>query len=87
MPTEPLSVNEIPRLEATMSKYDEIINLPHHESASRKPMSLYNRAAQFAPFSALSGHDEAIAETARLTSAQIESSADELKFSTDASQL
>lgn len=50
-----------------MSRYDDIINLPHHVSKSRKPMPLENRAAQFAPFAALSGHDEAIAETARLT--------------------
>lgn len=60
-----------------MSKYDEIINLPHHVSSNHKPMSLYDRAAQFAPFAALTGHDEAIDETARLTSARIELSADE----------
>ncbi len=56
------------RLEDTMNKYDDIINLPHHVSATRRPMPLENRAAQFAPFAALSGHDEAIVETARLTS-------------------
>lgn len=55
------------RLEDTMSKYDDIINLPHHVSKNRTPMSMENRAAQFAPFAALTGHDEAIAETARLT--------------------
>ena len=55
------------RLEDTMSKYDDIINLTHHVSKNRTPMSMENRAAQFAPFAALSGHDEAIAETARLT--------------------
>ena len=50
-----------------MSKYDDIINLPHHVSKNRTPMSMENRAAQFAPFAALTGHDEALAETARLT--------------------
>lgn len=50
-----------------MGEYDDIINLPHHVSATRPRMSTANRAAQFAPFSALSGHDAAIKETARLT--------------------
>ncbi len=53
-------------------KYDDIINLPHHQSKKRPHMSLYDRAAQFAPFSALSGHDDAIKETARLTDKRIE---------------
>lgn len=50
-----------------MGKYDDIINLPHHESDYHPRMSMASRAAQFAPFAALSGHDEAIAETARTT--------------------
>lgn len=50
-----------------MGKYDDIINLPHHVSDYHKPMPLSNRAAQFAPFAALSGHNEAIEETARQT--------------------
>lgn len=50
-----------------MGEYDDIINLPHHVSATRPRMSTANRAAQFAPFAALSGHDAAIKETARLT--------------------
>lgn len=50
-----------------MGKYDDIINLPHHVSEYYKPMPKANRAAQFAPFAALNGHDEAIAETMRLT--------------------
>lgn len=45
--------------------YDDIINLPHHVSKNRKPMSSRDRAAQFSPFSALTGYDEAIQETAR----------------------
>lgn len=55
-----------------MSRYDDIINLPHHVSETRTPMPMENRAAQFAPFAALTGHDDAIAETARLTSARHE---------------
>lgn len=52
--------------------YDDIIDLPHHVSRQHPQMSLYNRAAQFAPFAALSGHDDAIEETARLTEARRE---------------
>lgn len=47
--------------------YDDIINLPHHQSDTRPHMSLYDRAAQFSPFSALTGYDEAVTETERLT--------------------
>ena len=50
-----------------MSRYDDIINLPHHVSPTRKQMSMHDRAAQFAPFAALVGYDDAVAETARLT--------------------
>lgn len=65
-----------------MSKYDDIIDLPHHVSGTRKPMSMENRAAQFAPFAALTGHDAAIAETARLTDSKIElSNAEKLRLS------
>ena len=49
------------------NNYDDIINLPHHQSKVRPQMSLYNRAAQFSPFSALTGYEDAIEETARLT--------------------
>lgn len=52
-------------------KYDDIIGLPHHQSVGRPHMSLHDRAAQFAPFAALSGHEEAIEETARLTEEKI----------------
>lgn len=65
-----------------MSRYDDIINLPHHVSETRTPMPMANRAAQFAPFAALTGHDDAIAETARLTSARHElSPAETVKLS------
>lgn len=60
-----------------MSRYDDIINLPHHVSETRKPMSRMGRAAQFAPFAALTGHDDMIEETARLTNRRIELSDDE----------
>ena len=50
-----------------MNRYDDIINLPHHVSPTRKRMSMHDRAAQFAPFAALVGYDDAVAETARLT--------------------
>ena len=55
-----------------MSRYDDIINLPHHVSPTRQRMSMHDRAAQFAPFAALVGYDEAVAETARLTEARPE---------------
>lgn len=44
--------------------YDDIINLPHHQSATRPHMSLHDRAAQFAPFAALTGHSAVISRTA-----------------------
>lgn len=55
-----------------MNNYEDIINLPHYVSSKRPQMSRIDRAAQFAPFAALTGHDEAIKETARLTDAKIE---------------
>ncbi len=50
-----------------MGNYDDIINLPHPVSTKHPQMSLADRAAQFSPFAALTGHEAAIAETARLT--------------------
>lgn len=50
-----------------MSKYDDIINLERPISKKRMPMSIENRAAQFAPFSALTGYEDAVKETARIT--------------------
>lgn len=55
-----------------MGKYDKIINLPHHVSATRPHMSMIDRAAQFSPFAALTGYDAAVKETARLTEQKIE---------------
>ena len=54
------------------NRYDEIINLPHHVSTTRPQMPLSDRAAQFAPFAALTGYDSAIKETGRLTGERIE---------------
>lgn len=53
-------------------KYDDIINLEHHISKTHKQMSMQNRAAQFAPFAALTGYEEAVQETARFTEQKIE---------------
>lgn len=53
-------------------KYDDIIDLPHHVSAKRAPMSRIDRGAQFSPFAALTGYDAAIRETARLTDDRVE---------------
>lgn len=52
--------------------YDDIINLPHPTSAKHPRMPLSDRAAQFAPFAALSGHSAALVETARLTDQRME---------------
>lgn len=59
--------------------YEDIINLPHYVTPGRQPMSMSERAAQFSPFAALTGHDVAIAETARLTDSMYELSEDELR--------
>ena len=52
--------------------YDDMLNLPHPTSARHPRMSLSDRAAQFAPFAALSGHSAALVETARLTDRRLE---------------
>ena len=54
------------------SPYEDIIHLPHHSSSSHPPMPLRDRAAQFAPFAALTGYDAAVLEAARLTESRIE---------------
>ena len=61
-----------------MEKYKDIINLPHKQSSKRPHMSLLDRAAQFAPFAALVGYDDAIKETGRLTDERIEMSEENL---------
>ena len=52
--------------------YNDIIGLPHHVSQTRPQMSRRNRAAQFAPFAALTGYDEAVKESARRTDSRAE---------------
>ena len=52
-------------------KYDDIINLPHHVSERHPKMSMSTRAAQFAPFAALPGYEDAVTQTARLTDSAI----------------
>ncbi len=59
-------------------RYDDIIDLPRHVSKNHRPMSNADRAAQFLPFAALTGYDDAIRETARLTDQRIELSESEL---------
>ena len=56
----------------TSNKYDEILSLPHHVSKTRPQMPMSDRAAQFAPFAALTGYDSAIKETGRQTDEKIE---------------
>ena len=55
-----------------MKDYSDIINMPHHVSNNRPQMSIRDRAAQFAPFAALTGYDDAVRETARQTNQKIE---------------
>ena len=58
-------------------RYADIIDMPHHVSKVRKPMPRADRAAQFSPFAALTGHDAAIKEVARITQDYIELADDE----------
>ena len=53
-------------------KYGDILNLPHHVSETHPPMPIADRAAQFAPFAALTGYKEAIEDTERLAEKKIE---------------
>ena len=55
-----------------MGKYDDIIDLPHHVSERHPQMPAMDRAAQFSPFAALTGHRDMIAEAERLTEKKIE---------------
>ena len=62
-----------------MGKYDDIIHLPHHVSQTRPRMSPQDRAAQFSPFSALTGYEAVISETGRLTDGRVELTEDRLE--------
>ena len=57
--------------------YDDIIHLPHHVSRNHPQMPMLDRAAQFAPFAALTGYEAAVGETARLTAERRELDAQE----------
>ena len=59
-------------------KYDDIIDLPRPVSKKHKPMAMTDRAAQFSPFAALTGYDDAVSETARLTDSRLELDEDRL---------
>ncbi len=61
-----------------MGKYDDILNLPYHVSNTRPHMSMHDRAAQFSPFAALTGYDDTVRETARLTDEKLELTADRI---------
>ena len=52
--------------------YDDIIRLPHHVSKNRPQMSMHDRAAQFAPFAALTGYEDVVDEVGRLTESRFE---------------
>lgn len=67
-----------------MSKYDDIIGLEHHVSKTHPHMSVADRAAQFAPFAALTGYEEVIDEAGRLTQQRIQVDEDRLAELDDA---
>ena len=52
--------------------YEDIINLPHHKSRKHPHMPRPSRAGQFSPFAALTGHDDATREAARVTDKKVE---------------
>lgn len=58
-------------------RYDDLLALPHHVSPGRARLTAAARAAQFAPFAALTGYDAVVAETARLTTCRAELDEDE----------
>lgn len=80
MPTERRRRTAIARSEDIMNRYDDIINREYKGVTSRKRMCLESRAAQFAPFAALTGHDKAINETARLAMEKLMSSSSPEEF-------
>lgn len=63
----------------TKHKYDDILDCPHHVSSVHPSMPLIDRAAQFAPFSALTGYEEVVKEEARLTEQRVELDEEELE--------
>lgn len=61
-----------------MGKYDDILNLPHHVSSVHPHMSMHDRAVQFSHFAALTGYEDTVKETARLTDEKLELTADRI---------
>ena len=59
-------------LQPVGEEYEDIIHLPHPVSKKHPPMALADRAAQFSPFAALTGYEDAIEETARVTEDEVE---------------
>ena len=62
-----------------MGKYDDILSLPHPVSKTHPPMPRAERAAQFSSFAALTGYEEIVAESARLTETRAELDRDALE--------
>lgn len=58
-------------------RYDDMLNLPHHVSKNHPQMSIYNRAAQFSPFQALTGYEDSVNEAARFVDTQAELTEDQ----------
>lgn len=65
------------------NNYEDIINLPHHTSKKHIRMSIEARSAQFAPFQALTGYNDSINETERITDKQIELTEEEKQLIND----
>ena len=63
-----------------MGNYDDIINLPHYEPKHHPRMTMWNRAAQFAPFSALTGYEDAIKASAKENEINYEKRDDDDEF-------
>lgn len=63
-----------------MDNYDDIINLPHHVSKRHPQMSMWNRAAQFAPFAALTGYEESIKDAEKENEKMFEGKNDDESF-------
>lgn len=72
-------MKETDRLADTKRKYGDLFDCPHHVSSVHPPMPLADRAAQFAPFSALTGYEEIVKEEARLTEEKLELDEGELE--------
>lgn len=62
-----------------MKKYDDIIHLEHHQSSVHARMTMEDRAAQFSPFSALTGYEDAIDEAKRITDTKVELDENEME--------